>query len=1108
MNFLYNIRIISRYERMALRRSWFLRIFIFLGLVVVFFVNLLTLMNLQGSPPWGLVALPAAIPYWNLLLINLGQAVVAVFLAADFLKRDKKLDTAEVVYTKPVSNFGYVFGKAWANIFLFLVIDIVFLAVVLVFNIISKQADLDLEAYVDYLLLMMVPSLVFIVGLSFLVMSLVRNQAVTFLIILGYAALVLFYLKDRFYGLFDFMGRTLPLMKSDIVGFDRPAGFFYHQGMFFLLGLSFLLLSVSLLQRLPRNRAERGMNLFFGILVLLAGLASGYRHVMISRSEDALRQKLISLNDANAGRPVATVLEHDIDLDHRGREISLSSRMLLRNDNDTLLGELVISLNPGLRMQSITAGGEELEWRRDLHLLRVTPPHPLLPGDTISMILKYRGTIDDRICYPDIDTFRLPHKIFGNLRIRSSFAFVTPRFVLLTPESVWYPVTGTTWSPHRPQWYHKNFTRFRLHVNDRDGLMALSQGKVNEDTSGFTFVPEMALPQISLSLGDYVEHSLTVDSIGEAMDSIRFRVFAVKGHDYFTGALPELSEDTLKVLIRERINDYEGMLRLHYPFSTLSLVEVPIQFNSYQHLWTAAMENVQPAIIYFPEKGASVYEANFEGNWKNFKRWSRWSRVKRSDKEYMANAFEQFLYVFTREYGMVNFKSGAGGKWELTSPPNPYNIFPEYFNCRIFLHSGEWPVINRILASYLKVPVVGTGNNWMRRYAGLSEDEQANIALQDKSFHDLLTSRADMKILDNVIKLKGETFFLALKAHMKNEALLDSILYKWLDHHWFRSEPFDTLAAALQMHTSLPLNKYMETWYNTTRLPGYLMTDFTLNKVVGEERMQWLISLTIANPEEGSGVVKMDFNANSEHALPEVVWMDPHQTKQIRYLFDVKPGQLRVNYLISKNIPMIVMMDIPRPGEELNRIPTAGERVIPNRDFHYIPEGTLLVDNEDPGFSLSEPGTEGLFYKILVKSKETGQKYQGFAWWRPINWTLATSEAFYGKYVRSAWFVRAGKGDRKAFWKVYVQEAGYYTVYYYLDYRRSFFGKDRHHSKYEFKIRHGEVTEEPALLLRDTRAGWNSLGFYYFPADTAVIELSNKTQYRIVVADAVKLVRE
>ena len=46
---------------------------------------------------WFAKSVSSNIPYLNLLLLNTGQAVVAVFLSsAEFLKRDKKLDTSEV----------------------------------------------------------------------------------------------------------------------------------------------------------------------------------------------------------------------------------------------------------------------------------------------------------------------------------------------------------------------------------------------------------------------------------------------------------------------------------------------------------------------------------------------------------------------------------------------------------------------------------------------------------------------------------------------------------------------------------------------------------------------------------------------------------------------------------------------------------------------------------------------------------------------------------------------------------------------------------------------------------------------------------------------------
>ncbi len=1106
MNFLYNIRTIARYERMTLRRSWFLRIFVLLGLIILFNLNLFTVTQVSFSPAWSVIALAASIPYTNLLLINLGQSVVAVFLAADFLKRDKKLDTAEVVYTKPVSNHEYVFGKAWGNLFVFLMIDLVLLAMVAVFNIISKRAALDMAAYFEYLLLIVIPSMIYVLGLSFLVMSLVRNQAVTFLIVLGYIAVSIFYLKERFYYLFDFMARELPIMKSDIVGFDRWQAFLYQRLFFLLLGLSFFFFTVFLLRRLPRRRRERMTAFLLGLILLLTALLSGYRHVTVRREESSLRRQVIALNEAHAGEPMASVREHAITLRHDGREVYLSSRMLLANDNDTLLGEVILSLNPGLKVSHLLIRGRQVPWRRELHLLYVQLPDPLATGDTVTLSLDYGGSIDDRICYPDIDTFRTAHKI-GTLGVASSFAYVTSRYVLLTPEALWYPVTGTTYSPAHPEWYRKDFVRFRLQVVGEDSSRVVSQGVMQTDKGGVTFVPATPLPQISLSIGDYEMHQLTVDSIGNGQDSILFRVYNIRGHDYFTGSLPELTNDTLKILIRERLNNYEAKLNLHYPFSSLSLVEVPVQFNSYQHLWMGGMENVQPAIIYMAEKAARYHSADLAGNYYNFKKWSKWSREKKSDREFMAEAFNYFMDVYFRESGQFNFKREAGGQGEINSHPNPLNIFPEYFNHRFFIYSFRWPVVNRMVESYLKAPVVGMGNAWMRRYSGLSEDEQANIALQEKSFHDLLTDRSQMQILDNVIKLKGEMLFLTVKSHMKEEALLDTFLYRWLQERWFSAIPFDTLLTGLERLSEYPLREYLENWYSGTKMPGYLFSPVTAADVMADDRMQKVFTVTIANREAGSGVVKI-LLPGRESRVERVIWLEGHQTKRVNYFLDNLGPDVTFVTMISHNIPMTVSLNMINTRKKLKEIPLMGAQVVPESDFHYVPEGTLLVDNEDPGFSLEEPGTEGLFYRLLVKSKQQGKKYSGFSWWRPINWTLTTSDAFYGKYVRSAWFVRSGKGNRKAVWKVYVPEAGYYTVYYYLDYRRYQWGRYGSKQEYEFTIRHGDVVEEPALRLRSSQPGWNSLGFYHFPADTAVIELSDKTEYRIVVADAVKLVKE
>ena len=60
---------------------------------------------------------------------------------------------------------------------------------------------------------------------------------------------------------------------------------------------------------------------------------------------------------------------------------------------------------------------------------------------------------------------------------------------------------------------------------------------------------------------------------------------------------------------------------------------------------------------------------------------------------------------------------------------------------------------------------------------------------------------------------------------------------------------------------------------------------------------------------------------------------------------------------------------------------------------------------------------------------------------------------------------------------------------------------------YHYTLSSKEGTEEVVFILDNPEDGWNRLGSFHFPADTAVIELSNLTGGRRVIADAVKLVR-
>jgi len=138
MSFWHNAGTVARYEAKTLRRSWFFRLFSMGALIIFTFMNI-GIFSPVGDEPWEMVSISSSVPLINLYLLNIGQAIVVIFLAADFLKKDKKLDTSEVLYTRSMSNFEYVIGKSWGILRLFLGLNILILTIGLIMNIISKK---------------------------------------------------------------------------------------------------------------------------------------------------------------------------------------------------------------------------------------------------------------------------------------------------------------------------------------------------------------------------------------------------------------------------------------------------------------------------------------------------------------------------------------------------------------------------------------------------------------------------------------------------------------------------------------------------------------------------------------------------------------------------------------------------------------------------------------------------------------------------------------------------------------------------------------------------------------------------------------------------------
>ena len=185
----------------------------------------------------------------------------------------------------------------------------------------------------------------------------------------------------------------------------------------------------------------------------------------------------------------------------------------------------------------------------------------------------------------------------------------------------------------------------------------------------------------------------------------------------------------------------------------------------------------------------------------------------------------------------------------------------------------------------------------------------------------------------------------------------------------------------------------------------------------------------------------------------------------------------------EKDKPEIVVKALERYKKDLeNAVMIEAKKVIP-LDLNEMILDWKIIEAVDTKASASTNDK---------KDEKNEQKYKGFSMWRiPQNWTLTTSTNFYGKYVRSAYYVKSGTGDRKAVWSVPVKESGYHDVYYYLENSRmpNFNRGKRDNSKgevgqYQFFIHHDDGVDEANLNLKDLAGGWNHLGSFHFSPDT------------------------
>ncbi len=1102
---------ISSYEGKVLWRNWFFRIVALLG------VGFLTIFNLAvfseiDTPAWRDLANGWMLPYSSLVLISIPQAAAVIFLATGLIKKDKKLDTNEVFFVRPITNLDYVFGKALALFKLFFLLNFVLLCIPLIVGLTNPLATVKPEAFLIYPLLTSIPSIVFTTGIAFLLVTLIRNQPISIVLLIGVAGVQLIYYFDRFSNILDFTSFRLPMLASEISGFIDIEFVLWQRAFYFVTGIAFLFVTAFLLERLSGHRTSHTATAMVGLLLLVDSSFIMLRLWDMRQSPIESREEMITVNGKWTSVPNVEVTSHAIALEWAGEEIISTSEMQVHNNTDRTLDTIYFTLNPALTVDALSIDGNAMEFSRDRQIVFVSKGIDMKPDQQTSVQVKYHGPLTQSIAHLEVDEKRYETaNDFIMFSLPKKYAFLEDDYVLLTRDVLWYPGTEVGYNRESASTARGAFVNFELTVKAPAGKTPVSQGELTVTGDLYKFKPEYPLPQISLVIGDYAKKEITVDSVV-------YSVFHYPENEFFARQLDQLG-DTLSYLITDIVNEYKDAQKLSYPFKRLQFVEVPLQFTAYNKIYESHQAFLQPETVFWPEEGGPIGQFDFRRRLRDMNRQAAKSNQVFTEKQKQANVFKDLVRnVFTKQSGSTWVYEGR----DFDEPD--YSLFPNYYDFNSGVVSQDWSLLNRSIATYLRTDKQVL-NDYSRNINGISFTEECNTLMRTSPINKILTE-AEFSKISKSVTLKSQYLFSYL-GQVIGESNFRSFLYDWVNGHQHQLSSYLSFREAILRRFSIDIEPIIREVYSKTSQPAFEILDVQKYEVMDGDRKRYQVLIKAKNSGDSDGVLEIKFNSKSEsdedynysptvneeveeETPGELSVIKQGETKLFGFVRDEKPTDVTINTLISRNIPSVINVSMGTMARREGGILFDGERAIDREEESNQYE--VIVDNEDPGFSHFSPIKPTILKAWLDSRNAVDQKYFG-NWSRSYSkWLATTGSDFYGRVIRSAHFTGSGDGEKIATWTPTLAEEGFYDVYVYMKGKNQneFLGRDGDSKQFDYHyiVHNGDGTDNLKYNISNAQPGWNYLGSYYFNKTGGSVSLTDECDLRTVYADAVKFVKQ
>lgn len=1098
-------KIIARYEGRLLTRSLAYKVVTWISFLVVLALHFILQSNFVFEPYWALVGLPCAMPFLCAYFLNYAQVFCVVFGTGNFWYNDCKLDTTGVLLARPEENGEYVWGKLFGTFVRMLKFDGLVIVFVMVIHIFASPAPFHVYYYVFYLLTLVFPSLVFGLGVTFLVKGWVRTPGIAMMFLIGIFS-ILIYFSGMEYWLVDFMGHNVPNVFSEVTGNGEQGFFLMQRGYILVAGLSLWVFSVCNIKRLPNVR-DYGRQVF--VAGSIFGIAAGMFALIIINTvyeTDRVRDYYVDCQNKNVKTPNIRIVNHEIELARDGELVYMKSDLVLMNEGIDSCCIITFFLNPGLRVDSVIEVGRALDFKREGQVLSVM--RRMQPGDRVSLRLVYGGRIDDRVCYLDItDESYRSFKVFPEwlpYRFVRRYAYVGDEFTLLTPECLWYPVTAPPVIDTREKMMtNLYFTRYKLRVVGEKERMVVSQGKCRKEKGVYLFDAEHALPSISLCIGNY-ERRFLKDK------GTIYEIYCFKGHDFFSGFF----DSEVPVL---RMIDFQKSMNLSlqddkWSLERFMLVETPLSFFAYGRPGQVGSEFVQPEILFYPERGVELETFNVANEKKKFGK-EPWFHETNFEMNVLNDIIGEGLCreVRSERVGSIIF-SRMNAKFAMNVYTNNKRCCLPMLSTHVnFIKCDSFPVFNIVLRMMTRED----DNNYDFSVFMPGGYSPAVSYLSSKSLSQAIRDTLlEYNVWIKIMKLKS----LELKNYIRLHVSWDDFMefYElFCKKTRYQNIMFNDFNRELGARFGVDLGGFMQNWYYANKLPVFSVKDIGVEKDV--ENGELYVSCRVWNRGEVDGVVSVNLRVarGGQVYTPSrryLVRGGEHEEIRFKCSYPIEEGDAscsaEVLTNLSRNVPMNYEWKERLENLEFVRDTSIGRFPV-DGVLGAFDRGEFVVDNRDKGFILREKGMSPLLLKNFKGTKDYLALYSGenVACWQPIAF-----KGFYGDSLRDAFYRSATEKGACAEWSILLPNSGWYEVFVYntIEFAKSalIFASAGSELLQHYVVYHDEGECDFELNSGEAGDGWVSAGKYYFSAGVAKVVLTDRRVYpgQYIFADAVKWV--